>query len=87
MMRPLLNPMVSISTAITMIIDSIKLMPKVPSESPTRSGWLKTLWTSTPAGKRVSCNCCMVRSTSAPTLMMSASPDTAIRIPMERFPS
>ena len=86
-MSPLLNPMVSINTAITMIIDSIKLMAKVPKESPTRSGWLKTLCISTPAGKRLSCKACIARSTSAPTLMISASPDTAIRIPMERFPS
>ena len=36
--RPLLNPIASISINTTMTTDSIRLMTNVPSESPTRSG-------------------------------------------------
>ena len=38
MMSPLLKPMVIISTKITMMMDSTKLMAKVPNESSTRLG-------------------------------------------------
>ena len=87
MMTPLRKPMVSISSRMTITMDSIRLTMKVLMELPTISGWKNTLWNSMPAGTDSALISSSRASTSLPILMMSVPDSAEMSRPMAGCPS